>query len=93
MSSQQAWHCRARSQISGMWHPGTLTTSQRGGRTTPALCPGSAARPSLPCSRAQAPVLLQWCQALLPLSAALGLGSPAGGECEGVKGSLQAHNA
>lgn len=90
MRAQQARD--PKEMLSGMWHPRTLTPQiPAGWADTPALCPASAARASLPSRRAQALVLLQGCQAPLPLSAALGLGSPA--EEGGVKGSLQAHNA
>lgn len=86
--------------ISGMRHPGTLTppypsgVGRHPGPGPCQPCPTLAAIQQSPGSgTAQALVLLHWCQALLPLSAALGLGSPAEGGCEGVKGSLQAHNA
>lgn len=90
--------------ISGMWHPGILTppdppdpsgVGRHPGPVPCQHCPTLGAIQQSPGSgTAQAPVLLQWCQALLlPLSAALGLGSPAEGGGEGVKGFLQAHKA
>lgn len=102
MRAQQARRCRERSRRDDLWdvasgHPEPPDPSGMARPPCPVpcqRCPTLAAIQQSPGSgTAQAPVLLQWCQALLPLSAALWLGSRAEGGCEGVKDSLQARNA
>lgn len=102
MRAQQAWHCHERSRRDDRWdvasgHPEPPNPSGVARPPCPVpcqRCPTLAAIQQSPGSgTAQAPVLLQWCQALLPLSAALGLGSPAEWGCEGVEDSLQVRNA